>query len=122
MSRLGRPGIAHYLQPAAVVDDPAELSVEAGMRYHLTTHGTQQTAMSSSADVRAAVSIGFRYADLTFAFCKILTVAEGDGCAPRPSTRPTYRPTHVDSSSMNSRFDRQHRTSDHVRPGNSFPA
>src|ERR1700694_5325526 len=62
----------------AAVDDPAELSVEAGMRYHLTTHGIWGFAMSSSPNLRAAVEVGLRYVDLTFAFCRITAVDHGD--------------------------------------------
>lgn len=85
----------------AAVDDPAELSVEAGMRYHLTTHGIWGFAMSSSANVRAAVSIGLRYVDLTFAFCKISIVGAGD------KLRLTFDPTGLPSDARRFLVERE---------------
>ncbi|WP_034278584.1 AraC family transcriptional regulator, partial [Haloechinothrix halophila] len=55
---------------AAVPDDVA-LGVDAGMRYHLTTHGIWGFALASSSTLRSAIAIGVRYVDLTFALCRI---------------------------------------------------
>ncbi len=55
---------------AAVPDDVA-LGVEAGTRYHLTTHGIWGFALASSSTLRRAIAVGVRYVDLTFALCRI---------------------------------------------------
>lgn len=62
---------------AATADAPA-LGIEAGLRYHLTTHGIWGFALSSCPTVRSAIDVGLRYVDLTFAFTRMSTVTEGD--------------------------------------------
>lgn len=58
----------------AAVDDATPLAVEAGMRYHLTTHGVWGFALSSCPTVRSAIEVGLRYVDLTFAFSEMSLV------------------------------------------------
>jgi Arabinose-binding domain of AraC transcription regulator, N-term len=60
------------------VGDTAALGVEAGMRYHLTTHGVWGFALSSCPTVRSAIEVGLRYVDLTFAFTEMSLVTEDD--------------------------------------------
>ncbi|MDV3123716.1 AraC family transcriptional regulator [Mycobacterium sp. 21AC1] len=62
----------------AAVDDPAGLGIEAGLRYHLTTHGIWGFALSSCPTVGAAIEVGLRYVDLTFAFTTMSLVAAGE--------------------------------------------
>lgn len=62
----------------AVLGDTAALGVEAGMRYHLTTHGIWGFALSSCPTVRAAIEVGLRYVDLTFAFTTMSLVITDD--------------------------------------------
>jgi AraC-like DNA-binding protein len=62
----------------AVLDDTQGLGAEAGMRYHLTTHGIWGFALSSSPTLRSAITVGLRYVGLTFAFCEMSTVNEGN--------------------------------------------
>src|SRR5437660_7592220 len=50
----------------ALPDVPG-LGLEAGSRYHLTTHGIWGLALASSPDLRRAINFGLRYLDLTFA-------------------------------------------------------
>jgi len=54
----------------ALPDVPG-LGLEAGTRYHLTTHGIWGFALVSSPDLRSAIGFGLRYLDLTFAFNRI---------------------------------------------------
>lgn len=54
----------------ALPDVPG-LGLEAGVRYHLTTHGIWGFALVSSPDLRSAITFGLRYLDLTFAFSQI---------------------------------------------------
>src|SRR5207302_114641 len=54
----------------ALPDVPG-LGLEAGSRYHLTTHGIWGLALASSPDLRRAINFGLRYLDLTFAFTRI---------------------------------------------------
>ncbi|OBG83471.1 hypothetical protein A5699_04215 [Mycobacterium sp. E802] len=62
---------------AGLGDRPA-LGVEAGMRYHLTTHGIWGFALSSCPTVRSAIEVGLRYVDLTFAFTEMSLVPGDD--------------------------------------------
>jgi AraC-like DNA-binding protein len=62
----------------ATVGGDVPLGVEAGMRYHLTTHGIWGFALASSPSLRAAIAVGLRYVDLTFAFCRMSAVEEGN--------------------------------------------
>jgi AraC-like DNA-binding protein len=54
----------------ALPDVPG-LGLQAGLRYHLTTHGIWGFALASSPDLRRAIDFGLRYLDLTFAFTRI---------------------------------------------------
>lgn len=63
----------------AAVDDATGLGVEAGLRYHLTTHGIWGFALSSCPTVRSAIEVGLRYVDLTFAFTRMSLVSNDDG-------------------------------------------
>lgn len=47
------------------------MGLEAGKRYHLTTYGIWGFALISSPTLRAAIHIGLRYLDLTFAFVRV---------------------------------------------------
>jgi len=62
----------------AEVGDAAALAVEAGMRYHLTTHGIWGFALSSCPSVRSAIEVGLRYVDLTFAFTTMSLIIDDD--------------------------------------------
>ncbi|MBP2454308.1 AraC family transcriptional regulator [Mycolicibacterium lutetiense] len=62
---------------AAAGDAPA-LGIEAGLRYHLTTHGIWGFALSSCPTVRSAIEVGLRYVDLTFAFTRMSIVTAND--------------------------------------------
>jgi AraC-like DNA-binding protein len=55
---------------SALPDVPG-LGLQAGGRYHLTTHGIWGLALASSPDLRSAIKFGLRYLDLTFAFTRI---------------------------------------------------
>lgn len=55
---------------SALPDVPG-LGLQAGIRYHLTTHGIWGLALASSPDLRNAIRFGLRYLDLTFAFTRI---------------------------------------------------
>ncbi|MBL1073664.1 AraC family transcriptional regulator [Nocardia sp. 2] len=59
------------------VADSATLGVEAGARYHVTTHGVWGLALSSCPTLRAAIEVGLRYVDLTFAFTRMSLASEG---------------------------------------------
>lgn len=62
----------------AAVGDSAALGIEAGLRYHLTTHGIWGFALASCPTVRSAIDVGLRYVDLTFAFTRMSLITEGD--------------------------------------------
>ncbi len=47
------------------------LGLEAGQRYHLTAYGVWGFAIISSPTLRAAIDLGLRYLDLTFAFVRV---------------------------------------------------
>lgn len=49
----------------------AELGLEAGRRYHLTTMGIWGFAMASSPTLRSALQVGLRYVDLTYSVNRI---------------------------------------------------
>jgi AraC-like DNA-binding protein len=64
----------------ALPDVPG-LGLEAGTRYHLTTHGIWGLALASSPNLRSAIRFGLRYLDLTFAFTRItLRERGGEAC------------------------------------------
>jgi AraC-like DNA-binding protein len=50
--------------------DPPGLSLEAGLRYHLTTYGIWGFALISSPTLRDAVHMGLKYLDLTYSYCR----------------------------------------------------
>jgi AraC-like DNA-binding protein len=58
--------------------NPPGLGVEAGARYHLTTYGIWGFALFSSPTWRAAIRVGLRNIDLTFAFCRFVSREEDD--------------------------------------------
>ncbi|WP_106180538.1 AraC family transcriptional regulator [Prauserella shujinwangii] len=62
---------------AASGDDPAELGLRAGQRYHATSYGIWGYAVISSGTVRDAVEVALRYVELTFVFC--VPELRGDG-------------------------------------------
>ncbi|CAB4918802.1 unannotated protein [freshwater metagenome] len=55
----------------AATDGVPALGLEAGTRYHLTTHGPLGFAVMSSPTVRAALDVVVRFADLTFSYARI---------------------------------------------------
>ncbi|MBS9536112.1 AraC family transcriptional regulator [Mycobacterium sp. M1] len=63
----------------AELGDATGLGVEAGMRYHLTTHGIWGFALASCPTVRSAIEVGLRYVDLTFAFTRMSLITDDDG-------------------------------------------
>jgi hypothetical protein len=83
------------------VGDTAALGVEAGMRYHLTTHGVWGFALSSCPTVRSAIEVGLRYVDLTFAFTEMSLVTEDDHV--RLLLDPSHLPLDAAGSSSNAR-------------------
>ncbi|WP_431908464.1 AraC family transcriptional regulator [Amycolatopsis thermoflava] len=58
--------------------DPPGLGLDAGLRYHLTTYGIWGFALISSPTLRSAISVGLRYLDLTYSFCRMTPVEAGD--------------------------------------------
>ncbi|MGQ7957846.1 AraC family transcriptional regulator [Pseudomonas sp. SP16.1] len=60
--------IANLVQ---ALPEVADLGVQAGRRYHLTSYGAWGYAMLSSATVRQAAELGLRYHGLTYAFTRI---------------------------------------------------
>jgi AraC-like DNA-binding protein len=67
--------IANLLE---ALGDPPGLGLEAGVRYHLTTYGIWGFALISSPTLRSAISVGLRYMDLTYTFCRVWTREDGD--------------------------------------------
>lgn len=61
----------------AACPDPA-LALDAGTRYHLTTFGIWGFALASSPDVRSALEVGLRFADLSFTFCAFTAEQDAD--------------------------------------------
>lgn len=57
---------------------PPGFGVEAGSRYHATTHGMWGFALISSPTLRSAIDIGIRFLDLSFSFCRIRSRATDD--------------------------------------------
>jgi AraC-like DNA-binding protein len=55
------------------------LGIEAGMRYHLTTHGIWGFALSSSPTLRTAAAVGLRYVNLTFALTRMSAIEQDNG-------------------------------------------
>jgi AraC-like DNA-binding protein len=62
-----------------VVDEDVPLGIEAGMRYHLTTHGIWGFALSSSPTLRTAIAVGLRFVNLTFAFTRMSAIEQDNG-------------------------------------------
>jgi AraC-like DNA-binding protein len=62
---------------AATPDEP-DLGLEAGTRYHLTTYGIWGFALLSSPTLRAALDVGVRYVDLSYAFCRLSVEEHAD--------------------------------------------
>lgn len=62
----------------AAADGVPALGLEAGTRYHLTTHGPLGFAVMSSPTVRAALDVVVRFADLTFSYARIAVTADDD--------------------------------------------
>ncbi|MFI8747641.1 AraC family transcriptional regulator [Pseudomonas sp. NPDC077186] len=60
--------IANLVQ---ALPDVADLGLQAGRRYHLTSYGAWGYAILSSASVRQAAALGLRYQGLTYAFTRI---------------------------------------------------
>lgn len=58
--------------------DDADLALEAGTRYHLTTYGIWGFALASSPTVRSALEVGLRFADLSFTFCAVSVEQDPD--------------------------------------------
>lgn len=63
----------------AALGEDVPLGIEAGLRYHLTTHGIWGFALSSSPTLRTAIAVGLRYVNLTFAFTRMSAVEHGNG-------------------------------------------
>jgi AraC-like DNA-binding protein len=63
----------------AALGEDVPLGIEAGMRYHLTTHGIWGFALSSSPTLRTAIAVGLRYVNLTFAFTRMSAVEQDNG-------------------------------------------
>ena len=55
-----------------------DLGLLAGQRYHLSTYGIWGFALLSCPTLRSATSMGLRYLDLTFAFCRMQLEEHGD--------------------------------------------
>jgi AraC-like DNA-binding protein len=58
--------------------DPPGLGLEAGVRYHLATYGIWGFALISSPTLRSAISVGLRYLDLTYTFCRVTVRDDGE--------------------------------------------
>jgi len=61
----------------ALPDEPA-LGLEAGLRYHASTHGIMGFAVLSSRTIREALAVGIRYFRLSFTFAEMRTEQQGD--------------------------------------------
>lgn len=61
----------------AELGDQPGLGLLAGQRYHASAHGVWGFAMTSSPDLRSAIEIGLRYADLTFSFADLQLLSDG---------------------------------------------
>ena len=48
-----------------------------GARYHLSSYGIWGYALLSSPTLRSAITVGLRYIELTFAFCRIIAEPQG---------------------------------------------
>lgn len=57
----------------------ADLGLQAGLRYRLTTYGIWGYALLSSQSFRQAAELGLRYLDLTFAFNRIHLEEDAEG-------------------------------------------
>lgn len=66
--------IANLVQALPAV---ADLGLQAGRRYHLTSYGAWGYAILSSASVRQATALGLRYQGLTYAFTRISLDEDG---------------------------------------------
>lgn len=62
----------------AALPDVRLLGLEAGLRYHASTHGIMGFAVLSSRTVREALATGIRYFRLSFTFAEMRTEAQGD--------------------------------------------
>ncbi len=62
----------------AALGDPPGLGIEAGVRYHVTTHGMWGYALISSPTLHSAIDHGLRYLELSFSHCRITAHEEGD--------------------------------------------
>ena len=67
----GKQELAVLRNILRALDPSVPFGLEAGLRYHVTTHGMWGFALVSSADIRSAVDLSLRYFDLTFSFNRI---------------------------------------------------
>lgn len=58
---------------------PPGVGVEAGARYHATTHGMWGFALISSPTLRSAIDVGLRFLDLSYSFCRIRARSQEGG-------------------------------------------
>ncbi len=61
-----------------ILGDDAALGIDAGSRYHITSYGIWGFALVSSPTLGAAIDLGLRYMDLTFAFVRARLVVAGE--------------------------------------------
>lgn len=57
---------------------PERVALQAGRRYHLTTHGFWGFAIASSATTADALAVGLRYLSLTWAFSRVFVDEVGE--------------------------------------------
>lgn len=58
--------------------NPPGLGLEAGVRYHLSTHGIWGFALISSPTLRSALALGLRYIDLSFSLGRVQPREQAD--------------------------------------------
>lgn len=68
--------IVRNLQDA--LPEVASLGLDAGRRYHLTTHGAWGMLLASSRDGWEALHAALRFVGLTWAFCEVIAEPRGD--------------------------------------------
>ena len=73
----GRQELAVLRNILRVLGPDVPFALEAGLRYHVTTHGMWGLAMVSSANIRSAIELGVQYFELTASFNRIRVDFDG---------------------------------------------
>ena len=67
----GRQELAVLRNILRALDPSVPFGLQAGLRYHATTHGLWGFGLVSSPDVRSAIEFSLRYSDLSYSFNRI---------------------------------------------------